>query len=72
MPTDGTAERITLCDVLDRVLNKGVVIHGDITVAVAGVDLLHISLRGLISAVDVIERDMHAALDNSLASRKLS
>lgn len=72
MPTDGSAERMTLCDVLDRVLNKGVVIHGDITVAVAGVDLLHISLRGLISAVDVIERDMHAALDKSLASRKLS
>jgi hypothetical protein len=72
MSTEGTTERMTLCDVLDRVLNKGVVIHGDITIAVAGVDLLHISLRGLISAVDVIERDMQAALDKNLASRKLS
>jgi hypothetical protein len=72
MPKEGAAVRMTLCDVLDRVLNKGVVIHGDITIAVAGVDLLHISLRGLISAVDAIERDMQASLDKSLASGKMS
>jgi len=68
MPAEGSADRMTLCDVLDRILNKGVVIHGDITVSVAGVDLLHVSLRGLISAIDVIEKDMQASLDRSLAA----
>lgn len=68
MPPDGPAERMTLCDVLDRILNKGVVIHGDITVSVSGVDLLHISLRGLISAMDVIEQDMNAAMDRRICS----
>jgi hypothetical protein len=46
----------TLCDVLDRILNQGVVVHGEITVSVAGVDLLYVSLRGLVSAVDAIVR----------------
>ena len=46
----------TLCDVLDRILNQGVVVHGEITISVAGVDLLYISLRGLVSAVDAINR----------------
>jgi gas vesicle structural protein len=56
------AEHVSLCDALDRILTKGVVLHGDIGISVAGVDLLHISLRGLISAVDVIQqnRDDHA------------
>ena len=36
------AKSITLCDAIDRLLNKGVVVTGDITVSVAGVDLLYI------------------------------
>lgn len=48
--------RITLCDALDRVLNTGVVVHGDLTISVAGVDLLYVNLRALVSAVDAIER----------------
>jgi hypothetical protein len=52
---DRSLERpATLCDVLDRILNQGVVIHGEITISVAGVDLLYVSLRGLVSAVDAI------------------
>ncbi len=48
-------QHISLCDALDRVLNKGVVIYGDISISVAGVDLLYIGLRGLICAVDALE-----------------
>lgn len=42
----------TLADVLDRVLDKGVVIAGDITVSLADVDLLSIKLRLLVASVD--------------------
>lgn len=52
------AEHVSLCDALDRILTKGVVVHGDITVSVAGVDLLHVSLRGLISAADVAQQSL--------------
>lgn len=49
------AKSITLCDAIDRLLNKGVVVTGDITVSVAGVDLLYIGLRGIVMAVDALE-----------------
>ena len=37
--TLGDAQRPSLCDVLDRVLNKGAVIDGEATISVAGIDL---------------------------------
>jgi hypothetical protein len=44
-------ERIPLVDLLDRVLARGVVVTGDLTLTIAEVDLVHISLRALISSV---------------------
>lgn len=48
---------VSLLDLVDRLLEGGVVIHGDITLAVADVDLLYVGLRALISSVETIERD---------------
>jgi len=42
----------TLADILERVLDKGIVIAGDISVSVASTELLHIRIRLLISSVD--------------------
>ena len=42
----------TLADILERVLDKGVVIAGDITVSLADVDLLTIKIRLLVASVD--------------------
>jgi hypothetical protein len=51
--TSAIAERdVALVDLLDRLLGGGVVIAGDITLAVADVDLVHVSLRALISSVE--------------------
>ena len=44
-------QRITLLDLADRLLGKGVVIRGEITVALADIDLIYISLQALISSV---------------------
>lgn len=41
-----------LADILERVLDKGVVIAGDISVSIASTELLHIRIRLLISSVD--------------------
>jgi hypothetical protein len=43
---------IALVDLLDRLLGGGVVIAGDITLSVADVDLVHVSLRALVSSVE--------------------
>lgn len=42
----------SLADVLDRVLDKGVVIAGDISIALVGVELLTIKIRLLIASAD--------------------
>ena len=41
----------SLCDVLDRVLERGVVVEGDIVISVAGVDLLYLRLEALLASV---------------------
>ena len=44
-------DELALVDLLDRLLAGGVVIAGDLTISLADVDLVHISLRALISSV---------------------
>ena len=47
----GDAEA-SLLDLVDNVLNKGVVLTGDITLALAGVDLVYARLSVLLCAAD--------------------
>jgi hypothetical protein len=49
-------QQITLVELVDRVLNKGVVVAGDITLAVADVDLVYVGLRVLLASVGTMER----------------
>lgn len=46
---------IALIDMVDRLLHGGVVITGDITLALADVDLVYVGLRALISSVATAE-----------------
>jgi hypothetical protein len=47
---------VTLLELVDRVLNKGVVLSGDVTLSVADVDLVYVSLRVLLASVGTLER----------------
>lgn len=47
-------DELALVDLLDRLLAGGVVITGDITISLADVDLVHVSLRALISSVQTL------------------
>ena len=50
--TSTIAERdVALIDLIDRLLGGGVVIAGDITLSVADVDLVYVSLRALVASV---------------------
>jgi len=49
-------QQVTLIELVDRVLNKGVTLTGDITLSVAGVDLLYVGLRLLLASVSTLER----------------
>jgi gas vesicle protein GvpA/GvpJ/GvpM family len=48
------ARNVSLVDVLDRVLAGGVVVSGELTLSIADVDLVHISLRTLLSSVSAL------------------
>jgi len=43
---------VSLLELLDRLLDKGVVLSGDITLAVADVDLVYLGLRVLLASVE--------------------
>jgi Gas vesicle protein len=50
VPLQPVSERdVALVDLLDRLLSGGVVLSGDITLSLADVDLVHLSLRVLIA-----------------------
>jgi hypothetical protein len=54
--TDGAGRSSGLVDVLDRVLDKGLVVAGDIKVSLAEVELLTIRIRLLICSIDKAEQ----------------
>jgi hypothetical protein len=56
---------VSLLDLVDRLLDGGVVIGGEITLAVADVDLVYVGLRALIGSVETIERDLGVTLTAS-------
>jgi len=45
-------EATNLADILERVLDKGIVIAGDIKIQLADIDLLNIKIRLLVASVD--------------------
>jgi hypothetical protein len=45
-------QNLALIDLLDRLLQGGVVLHGDIILSVADVDLVRVDLRLLIASVE--------------------
>jgi len=47
-----STESSTLADILERVLDKGVVIAGDIKIQIADIELLTIKIRLMIASVD--------------------
>jgi len=51
-PQSGTDEEISLLDILDHVLNAGVVLHGSIVISVAGVDLVYLGLNAVLTSVE--------------------
>lgn len=56
-----THERISLCDTLDRVLNKGTVVTGEIVISVADIPLLYLGLQITLTSVETAKALMLAS-----------
>ena len=48
----GRQRDVTVLELVDRLLGKGVVLSGDIVLSVADVDLVYVGLRVLLASVD--------------------
>ncbi len=47
---------ITILELLDRVLNKGVILTGDIVISVADIDLIYLGVKLMLSSVETMEQ----------------
>lgn len=46
------SEHISLCEALDRVLNKGAVVVGEVTISVANIDLIYLGLQIILTSIE--------------------
>lgn len=47
---------LTMLELLDRVLNKGVILTGDIVISVADIDLVYLGVKLMLSSVETMEQ----------------
>jgi hypothetical protein len=47
---------VTILELLDRVLNKGVILTGDIVISVADIDLVYLGVKLMLSSVETMEQ----------------
>jgi hypothetical protein len=46
------AEHVSLCEALDRILNKGAVVAGEVTISVADIDLIYLGLQLILTSIE--------------------
>jgi hypothetical protein len=56
-----SADEMTLLELADRLLNRGVVLTGEATISVAGVDLIYLGLNLVLTSVE----NLHARKDSA-------
>ena len=55
-----SGEGTSLVDLINRVLDKGVVITGNVTISVAGVDLVYLGLSAILTSISAARRRIAA------------
>ena len=50
------SREISICEVLDRVINKGVVIVGEVTISVANVELIYLGLNLILTSTETMRQ----------------
>lgn len=65
MSTDINHGNTSLCEALDRILNKGAVVIAEITISVSNVDLIHLSLQAILTSIDPVEKSLAARVNSA-------
>ncbi|MBL7201519.1 MAG: gas vesicle protein [Anaerolineae bacterium] len=56
-------KEVALLDLVDRLLDKGVILWGDITISVADIDLIYLGLKVMLTSVETMNRMRRAAAE---------
>ncbi|NTW02220.1 MAG: gas vesicle protein [Oscillochloris sp.] len=64
------ATDVTILDLLDRALDKGVLLWGELTLSIADVDLVYVGLKALLCSVDTAERMREVAWNNLITAQR--
>ena len=56
----GEEGEYSLLDILDHVLNAGVVVHGSVVISLAGVDLVYLGLNAVLTSVETAMKHIQA------------
>lgn len=59
---DDPSDEMTLLDILDHVLNQGVVLRGNVIISLAGVDLVFLGLDVILTSVETAMKHMGVGL----------
>jgi hypothetical protein len=59
---DDPVDEMTLLDILDHVLNQGVVLRGNLIISLAGVDLVYLGLDVTLTSIETAMRHINATL----------
>jgi hypothetical protein len=63
--TRARRQATSLADILDRVVDRGVVVSGDVIIQIAGVDLIRLDLRLLLVGIETAQEGKRAARSGS-------
>jgi gas vesicle structural protein len=56
-------DQFALLDLLDHVLNQGVVIRGSLVISLAGVDLVYVGMDVILTSIETAMRHVNSMLD---------
>jgi hypothetical protein len=54
-------ENVSSCEALDRILNKGAVLVGEVVISVANIDLIYLGLTAILTSIEAARRGRPAA-----------
>ncbi|SMC70942.1 Gas vesicle protein [Desulfocicer vacuolatum DSM 3385] len=64
------SKQISICEALDRVLNKGAVITGELTISVADIDLIYLSLQAVLTSVETARHMFDSQINDAVKEVK--
>ena len=64
------ASDVTILDLLDRALDKGVFLWGELVLSIADVDLVYVGLKALLCSVDTADRMREVAWKDLIESQR--